>query len=663
MSLRPDPIGPIPAATARVARAAFPKGSAYLRLRDTLGPIYTNADFAALFPRRGHAAEAPWRLALVTVFQFAEGLSDRQAADAVRGRLDWKYALGLPLEDPGFHYSVLSEFRARLVAGGAAAKLLDALLDRCQAAGLVRARGRQRTDSTHVLAAARARNRVQLLGETVRAALNALAVAAPDWLRPHRRPEWTERYGPRVEEYRLPKDRTARQAVAETMGADGFAVLGAVYAPDAPDWLRGVPAVETLRRVWVQQFYAPAGRDAAADAPDVPHAPAPTPGATGDQPLGARLRPTAEAPAPAQLIHSPYDPEARYSTKRAFVWVGYKAHVTETCDARRPHLLTHVETAPATESDVAALTPIHRALATKALLPAQHLVDAGYPTADHLVTSRATYGVDLLGPVHATGSWQARAGQGFDLPAFTIDWDARTVTCPQGQTSQAWKPTHDRGGNPAIHVTFPRATCQVCPRRAACTQTATGPRELNLRPEAHHRALQAARQRQPTPAFQAQYAARAGVEGTLAQGVRRCGLRRARYRGLAKTHLQHLATAAAVNVARLDAWWTETPLAPTRHAAFARLLCPPASRRVVARGGEFANSVNSSGSQAASRSAGWPQTGAGSLQSSARAQTMSSAAAGAQRAPGRLRRTWSTLWQPPSTTPLPTGRPSARRAA
>ena len=257
MSLRPAPIGPVPEATARVARAAFPKGSAYLRLRDTLGTIYTDADFAALFPRRGQAAEAPWRLALVTVFQFAEGLSDRPAADAVRGRLDWKYALGLPLEDPGFDYSVLSEFRDRLLAGGAAAKVLDVLLDRCQAAGLVRARGRQRTDSTHVLAAVRALNRVQLVGETVRAALNALAVAAPEWLRPHLRPEWAGRYGPRLEAYRLPKERAARHALAETIGADGFQVLAAVYAPAAPTWLREVAAVETLRRVWVQQFYAP----------------------------------------------------------------------------------------------------------------------------------------------------------------------------------------------------------------------------------------------------------------------------------------------------------------------------------------------------------------------------------------------------------------------
>src|SRR5215210_2622398 len=153
MSLRPAPIGPVPAETARVARAAFPKGHPCLRLRDELGPIYDDDRFASLFPAQGRPAEAPWRLALVTVLQFADGLSDRRAADAVRDRLAWKYLLGLELTDTGFDFSVLSDFRARLVEGGAAHHLLDALLDRCKAAGLLKPRGRQRTDSTHVLAA------------------------------------------------------------------------------------------------------------------------------------------------------------------------------------------------------------------------------------------------------------------------------------------------------------------------------------------------------------------------------------------------------------------------------------------------------------------------------------------------------------------------------
>jgi transposase len=118
MSLQPSPIPPVPARTAAVARAAFRRPPLPVRLRDELGTLYEDADFAALFPARGQPALPPWRLAVVTVLQFLEGLSDRQAADAVRARIDWKYALSLELSDPGFDYSALSEFRARLVAGG-----------------------------------------------------------------------------------------------------------------------------------------------------------------------------------------------------------------------------------------------------------------------------------------------------------------------------------------------------------------------------------------------------------------------------------------------------------------------------------------------------------------------------------------------------------------
>jgi transposase len=182
MSLQPQPIGPVPAETARVAQAAFPKGNVYMQMRDALGTVYDDAGFAALFATRGRPAEAPWRLALVTVMQFAEGLSDRQAADAVRGRIDWKYALGLELSDPGFDFSVLSEFRRRLIEGAAEHLLLDKLLTACRTRGLLRARGRQRTDSTHVLGALRVVNRLEAVAETLRSALNAIAVVAPEWL-------------------------------------------------------------------------------------------------------------------------------------------------------------------------------------------------------------------------------------------------------------------------------------------------------------------------------------------------------------------------------------------------------------------------------------------------------------------------------------------------
>ena len=247
MSLKPLIVQQVPEDTARVARAALPKGNPYLRLSDELGPLYTDQQFAALFPTRGQPGLSPAQLAMVTIFQFAEGLSDRQAADAVRAQIDWKYVLGLPLDDPGFDASVLSEFRTRLLTHEAERLLLTALLERCRQADLLAARGRQRTDSTHVVAAIRALNRLELVGETLRQALNVLATVAPDRLRAGVPPAWHDRYDTRLAEYRLPKTEAARQALAEQIGADGRALLAALSAPAAPAWLREVPAVEALR--------------------------------------------------------------------------------------------------------------------------------------------------------------------------------------------------------------------------------------------------------------------------------------------------------------------------------------------------------------------------------------------------------------------------------
>src|ERR687886_165718 len=183
MSLKPSPIGPVPEGTARVARAAFRKGNPLLKLRDELGTVFADADFADLFLKLGQPGLPPWRLALVTLLQFREDLADRRAAEAVRARIDRKYLLGLELDEPGFDASVLCEFRARLVEGGAEERLLGKLLERCRELGLLKARGRQRTDATHVLASIRVLNRLELVGETLRAALNEIAAVAPDWLR------------------------------------------------------------------------------------------------------------------------------------------------------------------------------------------------------------------------------------------------------------------------------------------------------------------------------------------------------------------------------------------------------------------------------------------------------------------------------------------------
>lgn len=545
MSLHLHPIDPIPDQTARVARAAFPKGNPYMRMRDEFGTFYQDAAFASLFPSRGQPAESPWRLALVLVLQYAENLSDRQAADAVRSRIDWKYALSLELTDPGFDYSILSEFRDRLLAGNAELLLLDTMLERFKEKGLLRARGRQRTDSSHVLAAVRVLNRLECVGETVRHALNSLAVTAPDWLAPQLDPAWADRYGPRVDEYRLPKKQEERQALADQIGEDGFRLLGAVYAPDAPPQLRLLPAVETLRQVWIQQYRV---------ADEVVH-----------------WRDNDAIPPSGQMISSPHDLEARYSVKRHTAWTGYKAHLTETCDPDLPHLITHVETTLATVPD-AQLPTIHQALARKALLPSEHIVDAGYVDSEDIVTSHDEHGVRVVGPVPPDASWQARADAGFDVSCFVLDWEARRATCPEGHRSTKWSETKDRHEATIINIRFAPKDCLACPRRVDCTSSPTNPRHITVRPKAQHLVLQTARQYQRTAEFKAQYDLRAGVEGTLSQGLRVCDLRHARYVGLAKTRLQHILTAAALHVTRIAQWIEDPRLAKTRQAPFLALL-------------------------------------------------------------------------------------------
>jgi transposase len=282
-------------------------------------------------------------LALVTVFQFLEHLSDRQAADAVRARIDWKYALGLELTDPGFHFSVLTEFRARLVTGGAEHLLLDRMLDHFKAHGLVKARGRQRTDSTHVLAAVHDLHLLELVAETLRATLDDLAAVVPDWLRKTAQPVWFERYARRIEDYRLPKSQEKREALALEVGADGFFLLDALDGDETPSAAREIPMVQTLRDVWRIHYARDNGRP--------------------------RWRSGKELPPVGERLQSLYDPEMHYSTKRQMEWSGYKAHVTETCDADAAHLITHVKTCPAMQPDMASTAEIHECLAAKGLLP------------------------------------------------------------------------------------------------------------------------------------------------------------------------------------------------------------------------------------------------------------------------------------------------------
>jgi transposase len=553
----------VPAETARVAKAAFRHGALAIRLRDELGCWYEDADFAAAFPVRGKPGISPALLAMVTVLQFAENLTDRQAAGAVRGRLDWKYCLGLELTDEGFDPSVLTGFRERLVAAGAERVIFDRLLDLARERGLVKAGGRQRVDSTHVLARVRDLNRLALAGETVRAALEALAAAAPDWLSGVIDASWQQVYGQRIDNMRLPDSAAARDRLAVQYACDGYHLLEQVRGPGAPGSLRDLPAVQVLRRILIQQYY----RD-------------------GEKVIRREDSPDTGLPPGRDRLVSPYDTDARYGEKRGTGWLGYKDHLAETVSDPAdddpatgrpavPNLITDVQTTHAAVPDAVMTGQILDCLDDARLLPGELFADSGYMSADHLITARQR-DVTLTGPLLADVSPQARAG-GYTQDAFTIDWDRQQVTCPQGTLSRKWTPSRNRSGADTIIVQFPPAACRACPVRDACTRSLRNGRQLGLRPRQTHEAITAARAAQDTQDWQRRYAARAGVEGLMRQATHVTGMRRARYLGLDRTCLQSFASATAINAIRLGDWLDDTPIGRTRTTHLQRLVLSPAA--------------------------------------------------------------------------------------
>lgn len=470
---------------------------------------------------RGHPSISPARLAVVLVLQFAEGMTDRQAADAVRGRVDWKFCLSMELTDPGFDASVLSEFRARLAEGDRAELLLARMLEVLRKHDLLAKGGRQRTDATHVLASMRLLNRLELAMETLRAALESLSVMAPAWLVDQASAAWWDRYAQRASDYRLPKGEAARAELSRAVGTDGYRLLDAVHATDAPVWLREVPALGVLRQVWLQQYY----RD---------HE-------------GPRMRGKGAPPPWAAAITRPYESDARYGVKRGTGWSGYKGHFTETCEADRPHVIVHVATTPATTSDVETVTTRHADLAEADLLPDRELVDAGYMSVDHVLAARALHGVELVGPLPPDSAWQARAPEAFDLTRFSIDWEHRQVVCPNGAVSRNWKDTSNADGLPIVQATFKLPDCGPCPDRPRCTRSATGARGLTFRARPQLEAQRLIRAEQGSDAWREQYATRAGVEGMMAQASRRCDVHHARYRGLAKVQCREVWSAGPLS--------------------------------------------------------------------------------------------------------------------
>ncbi|AUA17082.1 transposase [Streptomyces sp. SID8382] len=269
---------------------------------------------------------------------------------------------------------------------------------------------------------------------------------------------------------------------------------------------------------------------------------------------------------------SPYDTDAHYCVKRDTAWSGYRAHLTETCDADRPEVVIHVATTIAPVQDGELTEQIHDDLADARLAPVERIVDAAYVTPARIERARRVHGITLLGPVVPDHSRQARSGDGFDKSAFAVDWDNEQAICPRGQTSQQWRPLRINGHD-YIQIRFDKSTCLACSDRLHCTTSATRPRALALLPTRELHEIQTRnRADQQTEDWQQRYAIRAGIEATISQNVRACGLRRSRYRGLAGTHVQHVLTALACNLTRV-ADWIAQPAANRRRSTRFHSLC------------------------------------------------------------------------------------------
>jgi hypothetical protein len=299
---------------------------------------------------------------------------------------------------------------------------------------------------------------------------------------------------------------------------------------EAPAKLRQLLQVAILRTAWNRHYVqneSPAG-----GSPSV------------------RFKTNQEVSQVEEKVESTYDPEARYRSKSGMHWTGYMVHISETCDENSVHLITHVHTTPADVHEAMCTESIHKALADKGVPPLEHLVDAGYLSAELLVRSRDHYGIDLVGPARINPTWQTKVEGAYTGDQFTIDWEKREVHCPQGVVSKAWRDYNDAEGKPYHLIHFPKAACQNYQARALCTQTKQHLRRLHLHPRQEHEALHAARQRLKSEEGKQLYAQRSGVKGSLSQGVRAFGIRRR----LAKTHLQQVVTAVAINLDRVAVW-------------------------------------------------------------------------------------------------------------
>lgn len=503
-------------------------------LAEKIDDLFEWDDFSELYSTLGQAGIPPWKLAIITILQHAEGLSDRQAAHCVDTRLDWKRLLHADLDEPAFDYSALSEFRQRLIEKNLQDLLLNKLLSLAEDMKVLK-RSKQRTDATHVLANVKVLGRLEKIHESMRMALDALLTHFPQEYISFHDPNWIERYDRAPYSFKAPKEQKRRDQLATQMGQDISALLNAVdRVSNEATPLSSLPGVEVLRTIFSQQYIK-----------------------DGD---GHRLRTDKESLSCSERIASPHDVDARFGRKASTSWLGYMNHYTETCEPDAPRLITNVATVHAGTNDTQVLPEIHRSLKQRGLAPNEHLLDAGYSDAELMQKSEELLGITIVGPVKPGSSWQAGTENGFQQTDFYVDFENKRAICPRGIASRTWSKRPD--GN-SIQIVFPKNECQQCPFKADCTKSDNG-RRLEIKDAAIYRYLQENRTTVDTLEFREKYRLRSGVEGTHSQAVRTSNFRTSRYSGLQKTGLQAWLVAAGLTAIRLANWITGVPLAKTR---------------------------------------------------------------------------------------------------
>lgn len=506
----------VPPDTAKLGQTLYPPESLHRQIGDRLQELLPGEEeFGFLYAKTGRNAISPLMLSLVLIFQFLERVPDRQAAEMVVSRIDWKYACHLPLTYKGFDFTDLHAFRERLKAHGQERLVFEGLLERLKGLGLVRARGRVRTDSTHVVAVVADLSQLELVQESIRVALLAAVGAGGDWADGALPPSFQEQYQERQSLYGLSQAQV-RQGL-EKGGKDGFWLLEQLdQAPVGA--VRQLREVKVLRQVLGQQY-----------------------------PEGPEAGPVSKRPASKEVIASPHDSEARRGSKRGHHWTGYKAQISETCEEDLPRLIVDLEVTGALDNDAPQLPLIQERLGQREVMPAEHLVDRGYMSGANIARSH-DQGIELV-----AGALQDTGGpEGFRQADFDIDEEGHQATCRAGHSSSFWSESLTEGGLIEVKLRFGAHFCRECGFFGRCTTSPQG-RSLTLHPYRH--LLQGHREQAASDQYRDRLKLRVGVESTISEATRGHGLRQARYRGRQGAQLQASFTAAAIDLKRVARWW------------------------------------------------------------------------------------------------------------